>query len=391
MSASGASMDPSPTFEEMQQRIAMARGVDPTKGLVFGADSGLKDRRRGSDDSDYTLGSGSTEFNTSLESQDYLRSSLESQDLAPMSPSSYLLSPTSVLPTVGETADRAAEAARGLEQEVCGYRTGGAEMFAELDVLPFEDVDISGWRPRSVLCPDCQEYFRPHQRTAHQGVCSGAPASAKRCRARRNTVDGVRSVLGQRGDDYHIESPEPSPTREKKSPERGRRMMKVRRATWSPCSPSMPSPVVLPSDLEHTSRELSLEDSWAVKNVESPEDLEMLCTLGVGSYGTVRMCRVKESGKAFSVKILSKNQLLDMSEGEEEKIAHRCMLERIILGDMDHPFIVQLHHTFQCEHFLYMLMEFVPGGELFYHLRRATMFPNVPLRCLTRSLLVECR
>eukprot|EP00656_Telonema_subtile_P000409 TRINITY_DN1018_c0_g1_i4.p1 TRINITY_DN1018_c0_g1~~TRINITY_DN1018_c0_g1_i4.p1 ORF type:complete len:298 (-),score=66.46 TRINITY_DN1018_c0_g1_i4:279-1172(-) len=60
--------------------------------------------------------------------------------------------------------------------------------------------------------------------------------------------------------------------------------------------------------------------------------------------------------------------------GNEERMAECIMSERKILEQVHHPFIVNMHRTFQDESFLYMLMEFVPGGEVFSHLRQAGRF-----------------
>ena len=44
-------------------------------------------------------------------------------------------------------------------------------------------------------------------------------------------------------------------------------------------------------------------------------------------------------------------------------------MEREILEKFDHPFIMKLQYAFQDEFRLYLVMDFVNGGELFYHLR----------------------
>lgn len=46
------------------------------------------------------------------------------------------------------------------------------------------------------------------------------------------------------------------------------------------------------------------------------------------------------------------------------------MTERKILGDVKCPFIIDLHWSFQSKEYLHMVLDFCPGGELFYHLSR---------------------
>jgi serine/threonine protein kinase len=44
------------------------------------------------------------------------------------------------------------------------------------------------------------------------------------------------------------------------------------------------------------------------------------------------------------------------------------------------PFIVDLHYAFQSDEKLYFIMDFLNGGELFYHLRKEHKFPETRAR-----------
>lgn len=48
--------------------------------------------------------------------------------------------------------------------------------------------------------------------------------------------------------------------------------------------------------------------------------------------------------------------------------------ERDILEKINSPFIVKLHYAFQTDAKLYFVMDFLNGGELFFHLRKETKF-----------------
>lgn len=76
----------------------------------------------------------------------------------------------------------------------------------------------------------------------------------------------------------------------------------------------------------------------------------------------------KTSGQYFAMKILNKETI------EKRNQQFHTKSERNIMAKMDMPFIVKLQHAFQTPEKLYFVMEFVPGGELFYHLRRAKRF-----------------
>ena len=64
------------------------------------------------------------------------------------------------------------------------------------------------------------------------------------------------------------------------------------------------------------------------------------------------------------------------------------MSERYILEAMDHPFIVKLHYAFQTSSKLYLLVDLMPGGELFYLLRRNRKFPENVARFYAAEILL---
>jgi serine/threonine protein kinase len=54
--------------------------------------------------------------------------------------------------------------------------------------------------------------------------------------------------------------------------------------------------------------------------------------------------------------------------------AINIIVEREIMEKINSPFIVDLHYAFQTDEKLYFIMDFLNGGELFYHLRREQRF-----------------
>lgn len=103
----------------------------------------------------------------------------------------------------------------------------------------------------------------------------------------------------------------------------------------------------------------------------SLDDFEMLQVLGRGSFGKV-VLSVKKTGRdvgtLFAMKILKKNYVV------VKKQVEHTLTERSVLGKMNHPFIVKLHYAFQNEKKLYFVLDFCPGGELFFHLGREGRF-----------------
>ncbi|PIA17050.1 Pkinase-domain-containing protein [Coemansia reversa NRRL 1564] len=99
-------------------------------------------------------------------------------------------------------------------------------------------------------------------------------------------------------------------------------------------------------------------------------DFQLLHTLGTGTFGRVFLCQSRATQRYYAMKVLRKSQVVKLKQVEH------INNEKNILEVSRFPFIVQLECTMQNERNLYMLMEYVPGGELFSHLRRAGRFPD---------------
>ncbi|KYQ91197.1 protein kinase 3 [Tieghemostelium lacteum] len=100
------------------------------------------------------------------------------------------------------------------------------------------------------------------------------------------------------------------------------------------------------------------------------DDFDLLKVLGVGSFGRVFLVRKKNTTKLYAMKVLSKKDIM-----KKKQIAH-TNTEKMVLSTMDHPFIVRLHYAFQNDDFLFLCMDYIPGGELFHHLQKAGKFPE---------------
>lgn len=116
-------------------------------------------------------------------------------------------------------------------------------------------------------------------------------------------------------------------------------------------------------------------NSWKLK------DFEILETLGTGSFGRVRLCKHKETQEYFAIKILKKQTILKLKQVEH------IWNERNLLFEANSPFTVNLFKCFQDEFKLYMILEYVPGGELFTHIRKAGKFPNDVAKFYTAEIV----
>ena len=100
------------------------------------------------------------------------------------------------------------------------------------------------------------------------------------------------------------------------------------------------------------------------------KDYEQLKTVGLGSYGRVRLCKHKKTGYIFVMKILKKNEII------KQKQVDHVYSEFNILINLKHPFIVQLlGYNFDDPKYVYFILEYIQGGELFTLLRTKRTFP----------------
>lgn len=101
-----------------------------------------------------------------------------------------------------------------------------------------------------------------------------------------------------------------------------------------------------------------------------PSQFELLRVLGEGSFGKVFLVRKivgKDSGTLYAMKVLKKATL-------KVKDRVRSTNERNILADVEHAFIVKLHYAFQTPGKLYLILDFLRGGDLFTRLSKEVMF-----------------
>ncbi|XP_022242140.1 protein kinase DC2-like [Limulus polyphemus] len=100
------------------------------------------------------------------------------------------------------------------------------------------------------------------------------------------------------------------------------------------------------------------------------EDFEKKKTIGTGTFGRVCLCRDKLSGSYYAMKILEMVDVIRLKQVEHVKN------EKTILQQVTHPFIINMIWTTHDDSSLYMLFEYVCGGELFTYLRNAGRFSS---------------
>jgi len=98
-------------------------------------------------------------------------------------------------------------------------------------------------------------------------------------------------------------------------------------------------------------------------------DFDSLRVIGEGSYGLVHLVRHRRTGSVHALKQMRKEQYT-------VKNRQNAFNERDCLADVNSDWIVGLHAAFQDTTYIYMLMEFVEGGDLINHLIEWKRFPE---------------
>lgn len=112
----------------------------------------------------------------------------------------------------------------------------------------------------------------------------------------------------------------------------------------------------------------------------SLDDFITVKVIGKGAFGEVRLVQKKDTGKIYAMKTLLKAEMY-----KKDQLAH-VKAERDVLAGSDSPWVVSLYYSFQDAVNLYLIMEFLPGGDLMTMLIRWQIFTED----ITRFYMAEC-
>ena len=88
-------------------------------------------------------------------------------------------------------------------------------------------------------------------------------------------------------------------------------------------------------------------------------DLILHRIIGVGMFGRVWLVQHKASSNVYALKAMDKKEIID------KKMVKGVTREKNVMASVEHPFISNLVSTFQDKYSIFMLMDYVQGGELF--------------------------
>ena len=136
------------------------------------------------------------------------------------------------------------------------------------------------------------------------------------------------------------------------------------------------------AEITSTASEAASAENVA-KNISiGPQHFDLLKLIGEGAFGKVIMVRNRLNQQLYAMKVISKKLLR-----KKNNITY-MKSERDILTKVYHPFIVRLWFAFQTEQRLFLVMDFLGGGELFYHLKRRGLILEAEARIYLAEMVL---
>lgn len=116
-----------------------------------------------------------------------------------------------------------------------------------------------------------------------------------------------------------------------------------------------------------------------------PDDFQILKLIGKGTFGQVFQVRKKDTKRIYAMKVLSKKVIVQKKE-VAHTLGERNILVRTAMADS--PFIVGLKFSFQTPTDLYLVTDYMSGGELFWHLQREGRFQEARAKFYIAELIL---
>mmetsp|Transcript_41837 Transcript_41837/g.98058 ORF Transcript_41837/g.98058 Transcript_41837/m.98058 type:complete len:572 (-) Transcript_41837:44-1759(-) len=113
----------------------------------------------------------------------------------------------------------------------------------------------------------------------------------------------------------------------------------------------------------------------------SIHDYELIKVIGIGAFGIVRLCRKRETNEIYAIKQMSKTEMICKNH------VNHVLAEKEALSMAKDGWVIGLHQTFQDDNFLYMVMDYLPGGDLMMHLMRKDIFTEDETRFYIAELV----
>ena len=118
------------------------------------------------------------------------------------------------------------------------------------------------------------------------------------------------------------------------------------------------------------------------------DDFETVKVIGRGAFGEVRLCRRKDDpgpdAELYAIKILRKKEMR-----QKDQVAHvRAERDLMRSASSDNEWVVQLHYSFDDDEYLYLVMHFLPGGDLMTLLQREDILSHQVTRFYVAEMVM---
>lgn len=109
-------------------------------------------------------------------------------------------------------------------------------------------------------------------------------------------------------------------------------------------------------------------------------DYETSKTLGSGAFGTVYLASKKNSDLLYAIKSISKSKIL------RSQMSQQVKKEIIIMKELKHPHVVGIYEVLMSQSFLYIVMQYLPGGELYSKITKSGKLQDSECRRYAKHL-----
>mmetsp|Transcript_27046 Transcript_27046/g.23883 ORF Transcript_27046/g.23883 Transcript_27046/m.23883 type:complete len:177 (+) Transcript_27046:68-598(+) len=112
------------------------------------------------------------------------------------------------------------------------------------------------------------------------------------------------------------------------------------------------------------------------------QDYDFLKVIGQGSFGKVYLVKNKKEKVHYAMKVLNKSNIQDKKQKDH------ITAEKNVMSKINHPFIVKMHRAFQSDMKLYFVLDFLNGGELYFHLKKEGRFTENKARFYAAEVIL---
>jgi len=139
------------------------------------------------------------------------------------------------------------------------------------------------------------------------------------------------------------------------------------------------------SDKLHENEKEDSDEIAIASSKVTLDDFHLLKVLGKGTFGKVMLAKWKKNNEVVALKILKKEVII-----AKDEVAH-TLTENRVLKTMVHPFLTALRCSFQTKERLIFVMEYVNGGELFFHLSKERVFSEERSRFYASEIVLAVK